>query len=77
MGNYYGRFSLSGRGMVSAGKLVGGTIVVYDPTDGKLHYDSRHQKMYDEGDYDEISDEEFEKFKAKMDAKWSEKKKSE
>lgn len=69
---YYGRFTFDGK-LVAAGMLSGGTLYVYSWRDGKFHYDPRHQKMYDEGDYDEISDEEFEKFKKEMEMKGREK----
>lgn len=62
---YYGRRSVDGR-LVAAGKYIGGTIYPYGP-DGQFHYDPRHQKLYYEGEYDEISDEEFEEFKKRMD----------
>ena len=65
-GGYVGRFSVSGE-IVSAGKFFGGTLGVYGK-DGEFHYDPRHEKMYYEGEYDDISDEEFEKFKKEMDA---------
>ena len=68
MSNYVGRFSYDGK-MVGAGKVVGGTLVIYDWRDGEFHYDPRHEKMYYEGEYDDISDEEFEEFKERMDAK--------
>ena len=63
---YYGRFSYDGK-MVMAGKFIGGALSLYGP-DGKFHYDSRYDKMYYEGEFDEISDEEFEKFKKYMDS---------
>ncbi len=66
---YYGRYAADGE-LVSAGMFFGGTLGVYDGRDGEFHYDPRHEKLYYEGEYDEISDEEFEKFKDKMDAKW-------
>ncbi len=62
---YYGRFSYDGN-MVMAGKFIGGALSLYGP-DGKFHYDPRYEKMYYEGEFDEISDEEFERFKRKMD----------
>ncbi len=36
--------------------------------DGEFHYKPEYDKWYYEGDFDEISDEEFEKFKKEMDA---------
>ncbi len=65
--SYVGRYS--GGKIVSAGKFFGGTLGIYDWRDGQFHYDPRHEKMYYEGEYDDISDEEFEEFKARMDAK--------
>ena len=72
---YYGRIGNDGR-VLSAGKFFGGTLGVYDPRDGEFHYDPRHEKTYYEGEFDEISDEELEKFKAKMDELWSKKRES-
>ena len=63
---YVGRFAADGE-IVSAGKFFNGTLGIYG-RDGKFHYDPRHEKMYYEGEYDDISVEEFEKFKKKMDA---------
>lgn len=68
MSNYVGRFSYDGK-MVGAGKVVGGTFGIYDWRDGEFHYDPRHEKMYQEGEYDDITEEEFEEFKKRMDAK--------
>lgn len=65
MSPYYGRFSCDGT-LVSAGKFVGGTLALYGP-DGEFHYAYRYEKMYYEGEFDEISDEEFEQFKKEMD----------
>lgn len=65
---YVGRYAVDGE-LVGAGKFFGGTLGIYDWRDGKFHYDPRYEKMYYEGEFDDISDEEFEKFKAKMDAK--------
>ena len=71
---YYGRYYSDGSGeLISVGKFFGGTLGIYDWRDGKFHYDPRHEKMYFEGEYDEISDEEFEKFKKKMEAKYGKK----
>ena len=64
---YYGRFDDDGE-MVMAGKFFGGTLGLYGP-DGQFHSNPRYEKLYYEGEFDEISDEEFEKFKAEMDAK--------
>ena len=64
---YVGRFAVDGK-IVSVGKFFGGTLGIYDWRDGKFHYDPRHEKMYYEGEYDDISDEQFEAFKAHMDA---------
>lgn len=66
---YYGRFV--GNEIVAAGKLSGGTFLVYAFRDDKFEYDPRHQKMYYEGEYDDISVEEFERFKKEMDARYS------
>ena len=64
-GVYYGMFDNDGK-LVGAGKFFGGTIGLYGP-DGQFHYDPRYEKYFYEGEFDEISDEEFEKFKAEMD----------
>ena len=66
---YYGRIANDGR-ILSAGKFFDGTLGVYDPRDGEFHYDPRHEKMYYEGEYDEISDADFAKFKAEIDKAW-------
>ncbi len=67
-GGYYGRYYSDGSGeLISAGKFIGGALSLYDGRDGQFHYDPRYDKMYYEGEFDEISDEEFEKFKKKMD----------
>ncbi len=67
---YYGRYYSDRSGeLISAGKFFGGTLGIYDWRDGEFHYDPRYEKMYLEGEYDEISDEEFERFKAKMDTR--------
>ena len=71
MGEYYGRYSQSLGRLIGVGKFIDNVLCLYDGRDGKFHFDPRQDKMYYEGEYDEISDEEFEKFKAKMDAKWS------
>ena len=39
-----------------AGKFIGGALSLYGP-DGKFHYDQRYDKLYYEGEFDEISDE--------------------
>ena len=62
---YYGRYAADGE-LVAAGKFFGGTLGLYGP-DGQFHYDPRYEKLYYEGEFDEITDEEFEKFKAEMD----------
>ena len=62
---YYGRYSSDGS-LVAAGKFIGGALSLYG-TDGEFHYKPRYEKMYYEGEFDEISDEEFEKFKKEMD----------
>ena len=67
MGVYYGRYSYDGK-LVAAGKFIGGALSLYGP-DGEFHYQQRYDKMYYEGEFDEISDEEFEEFKEKMDEK--------
>ena len=54
--------------LVAPGRLFGGTLGLYGH-DGEFHYKPRYEKMYYEGEFDDISDEEFENFKAKMDAK--------
>lgn len=63
---YVGRFIDGGR-IIAAGKFVGGALSLYG-RDGKFHYNPRYEKMYYEGEFDDISDEEFEKFKKAMDA---------
>lgn len=64
---YVGRFCDDGE-LIGAGKFIYGALSLYG-RDGKFHYDPQQQKMYYEGEYDDISDEEFEAFKKKMDAK--------
>lgn len=66
-GVYYGMFDNDGK-LVGAGKSFGGTIGLYGP-DGQFHSDPRYDKYYYEGEFDEITDEQFEEFKARMDAK--------
>ena len=66
---YYGHFGSDGK-LHGAGKFIGGALSLYGG-DGKFHYDPRYDKMYYEGEFDEISDEEFEQFKAEMDAYWA------
>lgn len=63
---YVGRYS-SNRELVAAGKFIGGALSLYG-RDGEFHYNPRYEKMYYEGEFDNISDEEFEKFKKEMDA---------
>ena len=65
MGVYYGRYVANGE-LVGAGKFIDAALCLYGP-DGNFHYDQRYDKLYYEGEFDEISDEEFEKFKKKMD----------
>jgi len=65
--SYVGRFCDDGE-LIGAGKFIYGALMLYG-RDGKFHYDSQQQKMYYEGEFDDISDEEFEEFKRKMDAK--------
>lgn len=67
---YVGRY-VSGGVLVGAGKFIGGALSLYG-RDGKFHYNPRYEKMYYEGEFDDISDEEFEKFKKEMDALGSE-----
>lgn len=62
---YYGRFADDGE-LIGAGKFFGGTLGLYG-RDGQFHYDPRYEKMYYEGEFDEITDEQFEEFKAEMD----------
>ena len=64
-GVYYGRYSQDGE-LVAAGKFFGGTIGLYGPH-GKFHSSPRYDELYYEGEFDEISDEEFKKFKEEMD----------
>ena len=68
---YYGRFYDGGE-LVMAGKFIGGALSLYG-RDGKFHYSPRYDKMYYEGEFDEISDEEFEAFKKEMDAVYDDK----
>lgn len=63
---YYGKFSFGGE-LIGAGKFIGGAMSLYG-RDGKFHYKPEYDKWYYEGDFDEISDEEFEEFRAQMDA---------
>ena len=63
---YYGRYGYDGK-LYGAGKFIGGALSLYG-RDGKFHYDPSYEKMYYEGEFDEISDEEFEKYKKEMDA---------
>ena len=65
MSEYYGRFAYDGR-LVAAGKFFGGTLGLYGP-DGQFHGSPRYDKLYYEGEFDEITDEQFEEFKAEMD----------
>ena len=65
---YVGRYSADGR-IVAAGKFFAGTLGIHSWRDGEFHYDPRHEKMYYEGEYDDITDEEFEEFKARMDSR--------
>lgn len=65
MGKYYGCFARDGE-LIGAGKFIGGAMSLYG-RDGQFHYDQKYDKMYYEGEFDEISDEEFEKFKQEMD----------
>lgn len=51
---YVGRFSTNGE-LVGAGKFIGGALSLYG-TDGKFHYDPRYEKMYYEGEFDDISE---------------------
>ena len=68
MSVYYGKFSFGGE-LIGAGKFIGGALSLYG-RDGKFHYRPEYEKWYYEGDFDEISDEEFEKFKKEMDGMW-------
>ena len=63
---YVGRFTDGGR-LIGAGKFIGGALSLYG-RDGKFHYDPRYEKLYYEGEFDDISEEEFEAFKKEMDA---------
>lgn len=65
-GGYYGKFTFGGE-LIAAGKFIGGAMSLYG-RDGEFHYKPEYDKWYYEGDFDEISDEEFEKFKKEMDA---------
>ena len=62
---YYGRYSCNGE-LVGAGKFIDYVLCLYG-RDGKFHYDQRYDKMYYEGEFDEITEEEFLKFKEEMD----------
>ena len=65
--SYIGRYAADGK-LVGAGKFIGGALSLYG-RDGKFHYKPEYEKLYYEGEFDDISDEEFEEFKARMDAK--------
>ena len=66
MGQYYGCFTRDGE-LIGAGKFIGGALGLYG-RDGEFHYKQDYDKWFYEGDFDEITDEEFEKFKQEMDA---------
>ena len=66
---YVGRFGADGK-LHGAGKFFGGTLGLYDGRDGKFHYDPRYEKMYYEGEFDDITDEQFAEYKAYMDEKY-------
>ncbi len=68
-GGYYGRYDNDGK-LVGAGKFIGNALCLYGGMDGKFHFEPRYQDLYYDGEFDEISDEEFAAFKAKVDAKW-------
>ncbi len=72
---YYGLFDFKGN-LIGAGKFIGGALGLYGP-DGEFHYKPEYEKWFYEGDFDEISDEEFEKFKKKMDMRNQEQKSQE
>jgi len=63
---YLGRYSSNGE-LVMAGKFIGGALGLYG-RDGEFHYNPRYEKMYYEGEFDDISNEEFEEFKKELDA---------
>ena len=67
---YYGRFSCDGE-MIAAGKFIDSVLCLYWGKDKQFHFNMRYQDQYNEGEFDEISDEEFEEFKAEMDAYWA------
>lgn len=75
MSEYYGRFAYDGR-LVAAGKFFGGTLGLYGP-DGQFHSSPRYDELYYDGEFDEITDEQFEEFKKRMDAKGKKMKQSE
>ena len=64
---YFGKFDFNGN-LRGAGKFIGGAMSLYGP-DGEFHYRPEYDKWYYEGDFDEITDEQFAEFKKKMDAK--------
>ena len=64
---YYGRYASDGR-LVAAGKFIDCVLCLYG-SDGKFHFKLRYQDLYNEGEFDVISEEEFEEFKKKMDRK--------
>ena len=66
---YYGRYGCDGE-LHGAGKFIDCVLCLYGP-DGKFHFSPRYQDLYNEGEFDEISDEEFEKYKENMDAKYA------
>ena len=53
--------------------FIGGAFSLYDGRDGKFHYEQRYDNLYYEGEFDEITDEEAEKFMKKMDERWKNK----
>ena len=63
---YYGMFTRNGE-LIGAGKFIGGAMSLYG-RDGEFHYRPEYDKRFYEGDFDEISEEEFEQFKKEMDA---------
>lgn len=64
---YYGRYASNGE-LIAAGKFIDCVLCLYGP-DGKFHFKLRYQDLYNEGEFDVISEEEFEEFKKKMDKK--------
>lgn len=64
---YYGRYTANGE-LIGAGKFIDCVLCLYGP-DGRFHFSPRYQDLYNDGEFDVISEAEFEKFKEEMDRK--------